>query len=852
MANSTADGSVVIDVDMNVSQAEKRLGKLRGDIKKTESKIAGKEGERSALVEQLKAANDAAVEAQNNVDRLKKAIAESERTTSSDTNVRVSPETYIQELENQTRLKAELSEQVKILREKEQLAEKISVKDEKILATINEQTGTLEEQKAEAGILTQQIEKSKSSQNGFTESVGNAGKAVVRLNKRVAGLASSVFVFSVITMALRGIRNLMSKYVKTNDKARAAIAQLKGALLTLAQPLLEVLIPAFTTFVSLLARVVNAVAGIVSSLFGKTLKQSQDGAKALNDQAEAYGAVGDAAKDAGKSMASFDELNTIGDEKTGAGGGGGADTIAPDFTNAISDSSISLLTDLGLLVIGALLTFTGASILLGIGMMALGAYGIYSEITENPEAVKTALNGWLGEVLVVAGMVSIVIGAVLAFSGVNIPLGIFLMALGALTEFGVASIAPDTMKTMLGGWLGEVLVVAGLVAIAIGAVLAFSSVNIPLGIFLMAIGALAEFGVAALAPDTMKTLLGGWLGEVLVVAGIVAIAIGAVLAFSGWNIPLGIFLMAMGALTEFGVASIAPDTMKEMLNGWLGTAITVVGMIALVLGVVLAFSAINIPLGIALIVLGAGAIIAESVLAPDKMKEMLKGWLGTALVIVGIVAVVLGILLIVSGVGLPLGIALLVLGVGGLFTGIAAKWDLILEKLKGIWSSISNWWNTTVVPKLKAIGGFFSDFVINPLISGVESFINFFIRGINLLISKLNSFGFDLPDVLGGGHIGFNIPKLTEVQLPRLAQGAVIPPNREFMAVLGDQKHGTNIETPLPLMIQAFKQALSENGRSGSHTVILQVDRRELGRVVYEVNNEETQRIGVNFAGVRT
>nr|WP_326172492.1 hypothetical protein [uncultured Oscillibacter sp.] len=40
MANSTADGSVAIDGNMNMSQAEKRLGKLRGDIKKTEKEIA--------------------------------------------------------------------------------------------------------------------------------------------------------------------------------------------------------------------------------------------------------------------------------------------------------------------------------------------------------------------------------------------------------------------------------------------------------------------------------------------------------------------------------------------------------------------------------------------------------------------------------------------------------------------------------------------------------------------------------------------------------------------------------------------------------------------------------------------
>ena len=95
---------------------------------------------------------------------------------------------------------------------------------------------------------------------------------------------------------------------------------------------------------------------------------------------------------------------------------------------------------------------------------------------------------------------------------------------------------------------------------------------------------------------------------------------------------------------------------------------------------------------------------------------------------------------------------------------------------------------------------------------------------------------------------------MSNVALPRLAQGAVIPPNREFLAVLGDQKSGTNIETPLATMVQAFKQAMNETGGMGgrSITVVMQVDKREFARAVYQANNDETQRVGVRLAGVRT
>ena len=86
------------------------------------------------------------------------------------------------------------------------------------------------------------------------------------------------------------------------------------------------------------------------------------------------------------------------------------------------------------------------------------------------------------------------------------------------------------------------------------------------------------------------------------------------------------------------------------------------------------------------------------------------------------------------------------------------------------------------------------------------------------------------------------------LKIPHLAQGAVIPANREFMAVLGDQKSGTNIETPLDTMVQAFRQALAENGgRSGSRPVYLMLDRRELGRAILDAGDQERVRVGLSL-----
>ena len=85
------------------------------------------------------------------------------------------------------------------------------------------------------------------------------------------------------------------------------------------------------------------------------------------------------------------------------------------------------------------------------------------------------------------------------------------------------------------------------------------------------------------------------------------------------------------------------------------------------------------------------------------------------------------------------------------------------------------------------------------------------------------------------------------LKIPHLAQGAVIPANREFMAVLGDQKSGTNIETPLETMVQAFRQALAESSGRGDRPVYLMLDRRELGRAILDAGDQERVRVGLSL-----
>lgn len=105
-------------------------------------------------------------------------------------------------------------------------------------------------------------------------------------------------------------------------------------------------------------------------------------------------------------------------------------------------------------------------------------------------------------------------------------------------------------------------------------------------------------------------------------------------------------------------------------------------------------------------------------------------------------------------------------------------------------------------------------------ISGVfKGVINTVVDAVNTVINAINKISWDVPKwvpAIGGSTFGFHIPNV-----PRLAQGAVIPPNQEFLAVLGDQKRGINIETPLDTMLQAFRGALAEfNDYNGGDIII--------------------------------
>lgn len=218
---------------------------------------------------------------------------------------------------------------------------------------------------------------------------------------------------------------------------------------------------------------------------------------------------------------------------------------------------------------------------------------------------------------------------------------------------------------------------------------------------------------------------------------------------------------------------------------------------------------------------------------------------------------------------LPLIIGGLIQVVAGIIIAIPQIFDSMIEAIvnvfAGIWNSLKdvfgqlgNWiYNNVVAPILSFFDSIWEGIktgvkaainfvigIINGLIGGFEGFVNIFVKGINLIIGGLNKISFDIPDwvpLIGGKKFGFNLPKMKEAsfsRIPKLAQGAVIPPNREFLAVLGDQKQGRNLEAPESLLREIYaesnevtndllRQLISAVQKS---PIVVSVDSREIAR----------------------
>lgn len=509
------------------------------------------------------------------------------------------------------------------------------------------------------------------SKNVLANATEAASQSMDTFGKRLKSVVRSALVFTVITQALAKVRDWVKNVVMVNSEARESIAQLKGALLTLAQPLVSVIVPAFTLLVKVITAVVSQITRLVALISGKSVKATANSAKALNKETSALKGTGSAAKKAASQLAAFDEINQIStDTANDAGGGASADAITPDFS-------------------------------------------YMDDISDRLKKIADAV------MLIAAGL-----------------------ALWRLSD-------------KFTGPLGDVLKKLGGILIAVG------------GLILLWDG----------LSDAWNNGV-NWKNLLEMLAGTAALAGGLAIAFG--KVGAGIGLVVAGAAMIITAFKDICDNGANLQN----TLLLIAGIIATGLGFFFLTGSV-IPLVIAGIATVVTAVLALTGNLTEFARNLKDNILG-------------GIIQFIKGV----------------FTGDwNSAWEGVKKVFKGIWNSI---------------------------VIIAESAVNAIIKGLNWLISKINTIKFTVPSWVpgvGGKSIGGHLSSISEVHLPRLATGAVIPPNKEFLAVLGDQKSGTNIETPLATMVEAFKQAMAESG-GGATTVVIQLDGKEIARsTVKNINN---------------
>ena len=528
-------------------------------------------------------------------------------------------------------------------------------------------------------------------------------------------------------------QGLVGTYARELNTAEGMMRTFAQQLKSLAQtfgsvflPILVEVMPWLQAFIELLNEAIIAVA----NFFGIDIQPvdfsgSSSGLEGVTDSAnsakESLGGAAKAAKELKNATLGIDELNVISppDESSGGGGsagsgaGGGFDSIGVGSlwdksifdqiqfeVDTIKDqlkealSGITAVISGFALAVGTILVVTGANIPLGLGLMAIGAVGLVAAVTANWNTMSDQLAKTLLTVTSVVGGFLLAVGAVLAFTGVNVGLGVSLMAAGAVS---LATAATINWKFLEGNFKSTLSILTGIVSgglLAMGALFAFTGASVGLGIALMVAGAVSLATTAALNWDSLSEPVRKAIGTLEAIVGGGMLALGAILAFSGANIPLGVGLMAAGAVSLVSAVAINWGSMNGDLKNTIATITAIVSGALLGIGAILAFTGVATPLGIAMIAAGAVGIIASAAINWKSLVESIKNVLKEIGIALGAAFLALGVLLVFTGVALPVGIALIAVGAASLVAGVALNWDSVKNAIQKAVNSVTDWLKT--------------------------------------------------------------------------------------------------------------------------------------------------------------
>lgn len=819
-----ADGSIVIKADVDDKQAQNELNRLTKKIDSLNEKISDKKQQAMPLVEQSRQIAANLDEAKSKLSQMKSG---NEFFTSS-------------AIKDQEQTVATLQKEWN----------GVQKRVEAVDASIAKDTRSLERMSNRAGELSAQIAGTSKSSTALAAASKKADKYMDRFSRRVKGLVRRVFVFGLIVQGLRSVREWLGKAVKTNDQATKAISRLKGALLTLAQPFVNVLLPAFTSFVNLLTQFVTAMAKITAVLFGSTIDQTKKEAENLYKESDALNETGKSAKKAGKALASFDEINKL--------GGDNKEKTEPDFNFSENENWLDKMLGsaaekvaTALILAGIAFIAIGASVgsikMVITGLLLIGAGLFVAEETG-------VLQSWvdtLGLNNVAEFIVAAVILAGIAMVAIGAATGNILLVIAGLLLIGLAVLYAknsgmmDDWEETLGlnraaSFITAALLIAGFALIAIGAATG-NILMVVAGIALIAIGIYVGVKSGTFTDWASALKLDsafGYVTAAMQIAGIAMIAIGSAMG----NI---VIVLAGAALLGFGIAAEAIG--QERLEAWWEklklTSVAQWISVALLLGgiALVAFAAatanpILLAVGLGILGMGITAAINEGHLknwVETLGLNKVVGWVSVALMLAGIALIAFG--------AMTMNIFMLLAGAALLISGFAVgtttnKFQSWVETLH--LNEVSGWVSTAMLLlgiALVAIGAMTLN--VPMLLAGAA------LLGVGI---AAKAGGFNSTKSVSGGNPAPRsaMPAISPASVPRLATGAVIPPNREFLAVLGDQKQGNNIEAPESAIEAAVARGMAQYG-GGNQTAILKIGEQELGRIIFKLNKDQTQRVGI-------
>ena len=525
------------------------------------------------------------------------------------------------------------------------------------------------------------------------------------------------------------------------------------------------------------------------------------------------------------------------------------------------------------LVLGAILIFSGANIPLGIGIIVAALVQSYVLYEVSWDTVSQNVKNIISELGIATGVVLIAMGIVMICTGAHIPAGIFLLLTGLGIEVAAVTINWDEITSNVSTVLEAIAALVGGAMIAIGVILICTGTGagIVAGIAMIISGLALEASVIINwdeVPDNVKNVI-STIAEIVSTAMIV---IGVILICTGSGIIPGIALVIAGLALEAGMTIVNWNEVPDNVTNIIKTLTDLIGKALVVIGVILICTGAGIIPGIALVVAGL-AIEATAVIDWKEVPDNVKKSISTISAILGMFLFEIGITLMFTG-QIGIGLAVALAGAAGLYMAIAASPETLRETVQNeiafymkiiggallVVGAILCFTGVAIptglalmaAGALSLIGGFVTSNIDTTAVSSImdESMNNMNrtisdgVKQSKETLNELNGY-----EVTATANLNQNITQTVATQytsssVPHLASGAVIPPNKEFMAVLGDQKSGTNIEAPLDTIKQAVAEVMGQGGGSSNGDININFNGNlaQLARVLKpEITREKTR-----------